>query len=304
MKHMDTLRKIIMIITRDHTASTARETAQALAAYGAMGFETDLLVADRGQAGSEKVSPQPEELLLSSGAAAYDALCIADSTDLIRILKECGAAAAGYAHTANRTDRLDGAEYVLSELPYIDGDSLVKIWQRQRDLPWSILETERCLVREFVPGDMEAIMDLYDDRAREFLEPPSPDIDREREILKAYIDRVYRLAGYGDWAVLLRESGELIGRSGFSFPLRVKGLPAHDAAFGYLLGAPYRGLGIASEVCSAQLRYGFEKLGFETVIAETDNSNVSSRNLLHKLGFVPVTENAGKRYYICRAKIQ
>ena len=293
-----------MIISGGHPASIASEAAQALAAYSAMGFETALLEADPGQAEAEKARRQLVDLLVSSGAAEYDSLCIADSTELIRILKECGAAAAGFAHAANRGDRLSGAEYVLSELPYIDEDSLVKIWQRQRNLPWSILETERCLVREFVPGDIEAIMGLYDDRARRFLEPPSPDIDREREILKAYIDRVYRLGGYGDWAVILRGSGELIGRSGFSFPLRREGLPEHDAAFGYLLGAPYRGRGIAREVCRAQLQYGFERLGFETIAAETDAANTVSQHLLHRLGFVPVKEYEGKRYYICRAKIQ
>ena len=103
------------------------------------------------------------------------------------------------------------------EPQWVDRDSLVKIWQRQRRLPWTILETARCVVREFVPEDLEAIRALYDEEAERFLEAPSEDTEKERKILEAYIDRVYRLCGYGHWAVISRQTGELIGRIGFSY---------------------------------------------------------------------------------------
>lgn len=300
MEHMSTLQRIRIIVSDENAAAIHGETEAARSAFAAMGFDVKVLTADPSAAGTARTAGDVRGTL-PADVYAYDTLCIADSSAAIGILKEKGAAAAGYAHERNADDRLAGAEYVLSELSYIDRDSLEKIWQRQRDLPWQILTTRRCLVREFVPEDLEGIMDLYDPEARRFLTPPSKDLKKEREILKAYIDRVYRLGGYGDWAVILIESGELIGRVGFSFPIRQGGLPPHDAALGYLIRADHRREGIALEVCRAELQYGFEMLGFTAVIAETDEQNTASQMILKRLGFEPAAHIDGKKYFIANA---
>ena len=188
------------------------------------------------------------------------------------------------------------------EPQWVDRDSIVKIWQRQRHLPWTILETQRCVVREFVPGDLDAIYELYDEEALRYLEGPSEDRERERKILTAYIDRVYRLCGYGHWAVLLRGSGALIGRIGFSFPKSPAPGPVPDAAFGYLLHRDWRGQGIAREVCGALLDYGFGQLGFETIGADAETSNEISVKILRSFGFSEVAREKDQRYYILHKK--
>ena len=57
-------------------------------------------------------------------------------------------------------------------------------------------------MREFTVDDLDGIYALYDGQARQYLEPPSADRAREREVLEAYIDRIYGLYGFGHWAVL------------------------------------------------------------------------------------------------------
>jgi RimJ/RimL family protein N-acetyltransferase len=179
----------------------------------------------------------------------------------------------------------------------VDRDSLVKIWQRQRDLPWTILETDRCIVREFVPEDLDAIYDLYDSEAKHFLEAPCSDRNKEREILRSYIRRVYRLGGYGDWAVISKETGELIGRMGYSFPSSSSPDSISEVSFGYLLRADWRGRGIAREVGADILAYGFTMLGFAAIGADADVSNAASDKILHYFGFLPVAEEKDQRYY-------
>ena len=241
------------------------EAAEAVRAFRGYGFESDLWVVESGD-----VLPDPE----------YDALYIADSERLLRQLQDLGAASCGYSHSGNGGQAPKRADYILMEPQWVDRDSLVKIWQRQRRLPWTILETARCVVREFVPEDLEAIRALYDEEAERFLEAPSEDTEKERKILEAYIDRVYRLCGYGHWAVISRQTGELIGRIGFSFPNSSAPGPAPDATFGYLVRKDMRGKGIAREVCAALIEYGFSQLGFELIGADTALSNAQGRSAL------------------------
>jgi len=259
------------------------EAAEAVRAFRGYGFESDLWVVESGD-----VLPDPE----------YDALYIADSERLLRQLQDLGAASCGYSHSGNGGQAPKRADYILMEPQWVDRDSLVKIWQRQRRLPWTILETARCVVREFVPEDLEAIRALYDEEAERFLEAPSEDTEKERKILEAYIDRVYRLCGYGHWAVISRQTGELIGRIGFSFPNSSAPGPAPDATFGYLVRKDMRGKGIAREVCAALIEYGFSQLGFERIGADAALSNTASAKILRSFGFREVARREDQRYYI------
>ena len=263
------------------------EAAEAVRAFRGYGFESDLWVVESGD-----VLPDPE----------YDALYIADSERLLRQLQDLGAASCGYSHSGNGGQAPKRADYILMEPQWVDRDSLVKIWQRQRRLPWTILETARCVVREFVPEDLEAIRALYDEEAERFLEAPSEDTEKERKILEAYIDRVYRLCGYGHWAVISRQTGELIGRIGFSFPNSSAPGPAPDATFGYLVRKDMRGKGIAREVCAALIAYGFSQLGFERIGADTALSNNASDKILRSFGFREVARREDQRYYILNKK--
>ena len=268
------------------------EAAEAVRTFRGYGFESDLWVIESGDE-----LPDPE----------YDALYIADSERLLQQLQELGAAFCGYSHGGQTPGNggltpIKSADYILMEPQWVDRDSLVKIWQRQRHLPWTILETARCEVREFVPEDLEAIRALYDEEAVQFLEPPSEDTEKERKILEAYIDRVYRLCGYGHWAVLSRQTGELIGRIGFSFPNSSAPGPAPDASFGYLVRKDWRGKGIAREVCAALIEYGFAQLGFERIGADTALSNTVSDKLLRSFGFREVARREEQRYYILNKK--
>ena len=238
----------------------------------------------------------PEQLAAAlKGLTPEGKLFLAGDTALCKALKERGFAAAAWSHPGNREDRFPGASYVLEEPAWVDDDSLNKIYQRLTGNPWKILETERTLVREFVPEDLEDIYGLYDEEAGRYLEPPGPDTERERQILKDYIGRIYGLFGFGHWAVLSKESGHLIGRMGFSLPTaREKEILGADAMLGYLTAKEARGRGLTLEVTRALLDYGKNFLLFERVGAEADAGNTASVRLLEKLGFERVMEEKGK----------
>lgn len=214
-----------------------------------------------------------------------------------------GLPTAGYSY-AGRTGSLSGLPYILEDPGWVDPDSWQKIWERLNGLPWHILETGRCIVREFTAEDADAIGALYDQEARRYLEAPPKDSTQRRQILDTYIRKIYGLYGFGYWAVLDRTNGELIGRIGYALPTAEEEREYRcDATFGYLMRRDRRGCGLACEVCEALLQYGFSQLGFRTIRADTSRRNIASQALLRKLGFERVLETADKYIYSKEEKL-
>ncbi len=161
------------------------------------------------ESSGENISAQDMSFLPGPEAGPIqpqNTLILCDSGERIRTLQKMGFCAAGYSHAGNRSEQFRGVSYIIQEPDLVDFDSYEKIYERGAGLPWTILKTRRCLVREFTVDDLEGIYSLYDDRARMFLEPPSEDRAHEREILKAYIERIYGLYGFGHWAVLTADT--------------------------------------------------------------------------------------------------
>ena len=237
---------------------------------------------------AEKFMPDPGALKLPENGGSM--LFITDSPVLFKYLLKAGMPAAAWVHEkpqeepAGRGEDFAGAAYIVEEPGYIDTDSYIKIYERLKGLPWTILETDRCIVRELEEADAPDVLALYDEAALGFVETPAQNADEEAGILAAYREKVYGFFGYGTWAVIEKDSGRLIGRAGFEPFERKNG----SMSFGYIFHPDFRGKGYAGEVCAALVEYGFEMLGFTAVEADTDQGNTASAKLLQRLGFVPV----------------
>ena len=73
----------------------------------------------------------------------------------------------------------------------------------------------------------------------------------------------------------------MIGRAGFGVR---EGYSLPE--LGFVIARPWQGRGIAHEVCSAVLEYGWDMLGFDKVQALVRPDNKISLALCSKLGFV------------------
>lgn len=87
--------------------------------------------------------------------------------------------------------------------------------------------------------------------------------------------------GFCRWAVLSKENQEIIGSCGFARPHGTK-----EIELGYLFARKFWGRGFATEAAKACLRYGFEQLKFDEIIALTDLENAASQKVLEKIGFL------------------
>lgn len=104
----------------------------------------------------------------------------------------------------------------------------------------------------------------------------------------------------GTWsqlAIVLLESGEVIGDCGLRFP--GAGEPGHgtEVELGITLGAAHQGKGLASEAIACVVRLVFEEMGKEAIRASIDARNAPAAGLLARAGFARVSDRPRRAWF-------
>lgn len=146
-------------------------------------------------------------------------------------------------------------------------------------------ETDRMILRAFVPSDAEAFYRLVGDPdiIRYTGEAPPPSVDVCRESLTEYPD--WDRYGFGRWACILKETGALVGFCGLKF---LEDWQIVD--LGYRFVPEVWGRGLATEGSHATMRFGFETLDLETIYGFVDPKNSASVRVLEKMGMKKVAD--------------
>lgn len=208
-------------------------------------------------------------------------LTITDCESEARELRDAGEAVVPYLHEGNRGQDFSDFLYVAEEPEDLDRDYLEKVCRRLLGMPWYILETERCLIRETTVEDVEEFYEIYrHPQITAFMEGLYPDKEQERAYIRQYIEKVYTFWEFGVWTVVEKASGAVIGRAGFSYRDGYE-----EPEIGFIIGVPWQRKGYAEEVCRAILNYGREVLGFGVIQAFVRPGNIASLKLCGKLGF-------------------
>lgn len=142
------------------------------------------------------------------------------------------------------------------------------------------IETERLRLRRFTPDDLDAVRRIYGDpEVLRYMWDGRPRTEEQIRDALAFLMGGWEKRGIGMWAIVHQAHGEVIGRCGFTF------LPGTtEAEIGYILARAYWGSGYATEAASASLRYGFEQLGLDRIVAVTRPDHLVSQRVLRKLG--------------------
>jgi len=211
-----------------------------------------------------------------------EALLIAATDGMIVFGKALDVATIAYPKPEFPNQSYHGVDMIVEGFEEVDADFLEKMYQRYHRIPWTILETERCVVRELSLDDLDGLFELYaDDGMDRYTEPLYP-YEEEKEFQRAYIENMYRYFGYGMWLVFEKETGELIGRAGLEHR---EYNDVVELELGYLIGRKYQGKGYATEVCKAIIEYAKEHAGFERINTLIQDENKVSIALSKKLGF-------------------
>lgn len=227
-------------------------------------------------------------------------LYITDDADIARALRREGQAVLIYLHTGNSDQDFSDFLFAVEDPEELEPEYVERVYRRLKGLPWHIMETQRCLIRETTPDDVEAFYRIYSHPAiTKYMEGLYPDVEQEKQYVREYIEKVYTFFGFGVWTVVEKDSGEVIGRAGLSYR---EGYA--DPELGFIIGVPWQRQGYAGEVCRAVLAYASAALEFRKVQALVETENVPSLRLCEKLGFSPdsrVTMNGREYYLLLRA---
>ena len=141
-------------------------------------------------------------------------------------------------------------------------------------------ETERLTLRELTLDDIDPLSEVLSDpwTMRFYHRPFS------REEVVAWIERwraSYVENRFGLWALVLKETGQLIGDTGLTLQ-DVEGQLFPEV--GWHVHRAHQGNGYATEAGRASLGYGFENLGLERVISLIRPENEPSWRVAEKLG--------------------
>ena len=145
-----------------------------------------------------------------------------------------------------------------------------------------ILQTQRLTLREMTLDDLPHISKILQD-AETMTAYEGPFSDEETYTwVKRQLER-YRKEGIGLWAVILNDTGELIGQCGISLQ-NVEGEKIPE--IGYLFNRQYWHKGYAIEAAKACLDYGFNTLSLPELFTIVRDTNIPSMNVAIRNGMV------------------
>lgn len=104
--------------------------------------------------------------------------------------------------------------------------------------------------------------------------------EQTRLRLLEWLDQ-YQRYGFSKWAVVLRTTGELIGRCGLS-PEQIDGVSEWE--LGWTFGRAHWGHGYASEAAAAAKEHCFRDLGLQRLISLIRPGNVASERVAERIG--------------------
>lgn len=146
------------------------------------------------------------------------------------------------------------------------------------DIP--TLATERLTLRAFGVADVTPMHRLMQDAdvMRYVGDRRVPNAQDSWRAVAGWIGH-WALRGYGQWAIVERESRQLIGRAGLINP---DGWPGPEV--GYLLGKAWWNRGYATEAARAALDWAFRARDFDRILSLIDPDNAASIRVAERIG--------------------
>jgi [ribosomal protein S5]-alanine N-acetyltransferase len=159
-----------------------------------------------------------------------------------------------------------------------------------------ITETERLIIREILPADLDGMFTLHADPdvhvylGNKTITTKKGIIDIIDFVRQQYVDH-----GVGRWAIIDKRTNEFVGWTGLEFVTKETNNHKNYYDLGYRLIKRFWGQGIATESAFASLAYAFDKLNASEVFGMADCRNDGSNKILKKVGlkFIETFDHEG-----------
>ena len=144
------------------------------------------------------------------------------------------------------------------------------------------METPRLILRPYTQEDFPALHRIFSDPDIMRYYPAPFSEEKTRQWIHRNIRR-YTEDGFGLWAMVLKENGQVIGDCGITLqPIHGQMLPE----IGYHLHPDFQGKGYATEAARFCVRLAFEKFRFPAVYCYMKHDNWPSMGVAGRMGMV------------------
>lgn len=144
-----------------------------------------------------------------------------------------------------------------------------------------ITSTYRLTLRELTQADAQHFYDLnLDPDVLQYTgDSEFESVASARQFLANY-QNIYKMYGYGRWAVIRKEDSAFLGWCGLKYSEDTK---QYDLGFRFF--KKYWGNGYATEAARACVSLAFDKFGIQTLVGRAVKENSASIRVLEKAGF-------------------
>lgn len=145
----------------------------------------------------------------------------------------------------------------------------------------AVLETPRLILRSFTLDDVDAMYQLMTvpDVIRYVGNKPAQSKQDTLDYLQQHPLRDYQVYGYGRFACVWKETGQVIGFSGIKFLEEIS-----ETELGYRFLPEFWGKGLATEAGTAVIQFA-QGLDLTRLVAVIHPDNKGSKQVAIKLGF-------------------
>jgi [ribosomal protein S5]-alanine N-acetyltransferase len=153
------------------------------------------------------------------------------------------------------------------------------------------LTTEHLTLRGFSDVDSDALNKILSGQdVLQYFPTTTPSTKEGAQNMIARLLRHWDDKGYGLWAIIKSDTGELFGRAGLQYIAETD-----EVEVDYILGREFWGQGYATEVATASLQFGFDQLGIDQIVGIVHPENLASQRVLQKIGmiYIETTEYFG-----------
>lgn len=150
------------------------------------------------------------------------------------------------------------------------------------------METDRLIIRHFLPDDAEACMESWGrdaDLRRYIVYYPMTDISQMRSFVKNMS------AQKNAWLLIEKKSNQTVGYVTIDIPYESLKI----GEVGYVIGKKYQGDAYTYEALKFLLNMYFTKYDLYLIEAKYNESNIASGKILEKLGFKKEAVLRGRR---------
>ena len=149
-----------------------------------------------------------------------------------------------------------------------------------------ILETQRLCLREYTEADFDALFEILSDPVTMQHYPKPYDEEGTWRWLRWSFQN-YREHGFGWWAVILKETGKMIGDCGVTIQ-NIDGEKLPE--IGYHFNKKFWRQGFGTEAARAVRDWAFENTAYDCLYSYMDRTNVGSYSVAEKIGMKKIKE--------------